>query len=143
MKKFMKIVVFCAALMIGGMIFTPKASANTDISPEMIMKPMFTYINAFNNGFDITDGGEVSILCYLSFRNADEGKISVFLEKYSGGNWVLVKDWAISSPADYANLLTTEYVSSGAQYRMRSFGYVFVGGKMVEASSYTSSPIWY
>lgn len=144
MKKSLFILTLCISLLLGGLM-SGKAVKAAELDAPRIITPMFTNVNAFNTGFEILDNGEAHCMAYLSFRNADSALLIIYLEKYINGNWVVWKSWSTTALQRdiIAYLYGVEPVPKGAQYRMRAFGYVFVGSSIVESVNTTYDPIYY
>lgn len=144
MKKTLFVLTLGISLIIGSLLPAKDVRAS-ELDAQRIITPMFTNVNAFNNTFNILENGEAHCGSYLSFRNADSARIIIYLEQYINGNWVVIKSWTSTAVQEdiYAYCYGTEPVASGAQYRMRSFGYVFIGSSIVESVSHTFDPQYY
>jgi len=122
-------------------------NASTDIETTedetVIIQPKFTNITVFYNDFYITDQGKAVLTSSIDARNVDECKISMYLQRYQNGSWTTVKNWSATESGTFCGLGETWYVMSGYQYRMRSFGYVYLNGKMIESTNYTSKTTVY
>jgi hypothetical protein len=110
---------------------------------EGIVQPQFTNISVFYNDLSINDTGKALITSSITAREIDEIRISTFLQKYEDGQWTTVKHWTTTQSGTLAVLGESWYVVSGYQYRIKSYGYVYQNGKMIESSSYTSRTIIY
>ncbi len=75
----------------------------------------------------------------LSARDVDRCKISMYLQKYQNGSWINVKHWSNTENDTYCDLGKTWYVVSGFQYRMKTYGYVYRNGSLVDYATFTSS----
>jgi hypothetical protein len=98
----------------------------------------FTYISVFYNEFNITDQGKAELTSSIDARNVDEYKISMYLQKYQNGRWVTIKHWFSIENGTFCGLGEIWYVESGYQYRMVSYGYVYIDGVCVENTQYIS-----
>ena len=103
-----------------------------------IIEPMFTNINFFQNSFQISSKGKASVSVYLSARNADQVKVVAYLQQYKDGNWKTVKRWSESRNEMSNGLGEIYYLMSGYSYRLRSYGYVYLDGNLVETTNYIS-----
>jgi hypothetical protein len=108
-----------------------------------IIQPRFTNISVFYNDFYITDQGKAVLISSIDGRNVDECKISMYLQKYQNGSWVTVKHWSATESGTFCGIGETLYVMSGYQYRLKSFGYVYLNEKMIENTNYTSKTTIY
>lgn len=103
-----------------------------------IVTPFFTNITLFQNVFDISTDGKVSISVYLTARNVDSVKVDASLQQFKNGNWLTIKSWTNTSVGTYAGVSGTYYISEGCQYRILSNGYVYQNGFVCENTSYLS-----
>ena len=141
MKKVI-ISILCLSLLTGS-LFVPSKAAAAENNANLVITPMFTNINTFYNVFNIYDGGEACVDSDLIYRNADSGTIVVYLERYITDRWIAIKSWTGTSSDREGYCSGTYYVDSGSQYRIRAYGYVYAGGKLVDSTSYTSGPQYY
>lgn len=105
---------------------------------QNIVKPMFTNIAIFQNDFNITTGGKVELMSYLTARNVTEVAIETNLQQNKNGVWVTIKSWSSASKGTNSGLEGSYFVSTGYKYRMVSKGKVFKNGSLVEETSYIS-----
>ena len=103
----------------------------------------FTYISVFYNEFNITDQGKAELTSSIDARNVDECKVSMYLQKYQNGRWTMIKHWSSTENDTFCGLGEIRYVESGYQYRMVSYGYVYIDGVCVENTQYISDPYVY
>jgi hypothetical protein len=79
-------------------IVTMPAQALIDSSlagnENLLNQERFTYISVFYNEFNITDQGKAELTSSIDVRNVDECKISMYLQKYQNGRWVMTKHWS-------------------------------------------------
>ena len=102
--------------------------------PEIIIQPMYTNINNFISSFDIDDDGRVYIYIIVSARNCDKVRITPMWTTY----WWGLTQIGISRLEEdtFCSLSASQFfVSSDEQYRLRSYAYVYSGGKL--------NPIWW
>lgn len=128
------------------MVVPVNASAEIDTTiekEEVQIQPKFTNISVFYNDFYITDKGKSVLTSYIDARNVDECKISMYLQKYQNGSWVTVKHWSTTEAGTFCGIGESWYVLSGYQYRMRSFGYAYLNGDLIESTNYTSKTVIY
>jgi len=142
MKKTLTIVILCISLVIGNFAINTEVATATDSRAGIIVRPMFTYIDAFNNSFNITTAGKAVMFCFIAVSNADQATVSVYLEKYNNGTWSPVSSWYSSEYETTTSVNASYYVSSG-QYRMRTTGCAYNNGALVELVSYTSYVLTY
>ncbi len=119
------------------------ANNNEMIDNKELISPRFTYINVFQNHFDISVLGKASISVYLNARDVDKVKVVANLEQYKNGNWITVKNWSVKNDKNSVGLGKSYYISSGYLYRLKCSGYVYVNNRLVEMDRMTSSNIWY
>lgn len=115
---------------------------NTE-AENLLIRPMFTNISVFLNDFDITSNGKAILTSSVNARNVDECRVSMYLQRYQNGSWTTIKHWSATESGKLCGLGKTWYVTSGYQYRMISYAYVYQDGKFVESTSYTSRSIVY
>ncbi|HHU74052.1 MAG TPA: hypothetical protein GXZ28_05415 [Clostridiales bacterium] len=107
--------------------------------PEIIIQPMYTNINNFISSFDIDDDGRVYIYIIVSARNCDKVRITAYVDKYIDGVWTQIGVWSRLEEDTFCSLSASQFfVSSDEQYRLRSYAYVYSGGKLVESDMMTS-----
>jgi len=110
---------------------------------EEIVQARFAYIDLFQNSFDIEDNGKSSFSTILWARNVDEVKVYGYLQQYKDGKWKTIKTWSNQANGTECYLSSSWYVASGYSYRFKSYAYLYVGGKFVESTNYTSGNIFY
>jgi len=118
-------------------------SANAVEHEEKVITPRFSYINFFQNDFNITSYGKSQMSSYLNTYNSEEVRITGYLQQYKDGSWKNVKNWTKSIDGTSIMLTKEWYVESGYSYRYVSYGYVYVNGAVVESTSYISNVTWY
>ncbi len=92
----------------------------------------YAYISSFPISFSIGSGGMATMTAYVSARNVDSCKLTIYLQKYENGTWVAVKKWS-GSNADLSCILKqTYYVQSGYSYRMKAYANVYINDVVVE-----------
>ena len=138
MKKVI-ISILCLSLL-AGTLFVPSEAAAAE---NHVITPMFTNVNSFYNVFNIFDDGVACVDSDLTYRNADKGTIVIYLERYITDRWIAIKSWTVTTTDTEVYCTGMYNVDSGAQYRMRAYGYVYVGSKLVETASYTRGPQYY
>jgi len=119
------------------------ANNNEMIDNKEVISPRFTYINLFQNHFDISDYGKASISVYLNARDVDQVKVVANLQQYRNGNWRTIKSWSAKNDKNSAGIGKNYYISSGYLYRLKCYGYVYVNNRLVEMDRMTSKSIWY
>jgi hypothetical protein len=136
-KKMIFVVVVLLALSV---LFPASALAASD----GVMSPMFTYISSVDSNLSISSSGtatvSASIICYSS---VDSTSVSSYLQRYSGGTWNTIKSWSGSDDDATANMYGTYAVTSGYNYRVRSYFYAYVNGSVVESTSRTTGTLYY
>jgi len=110
---------------------------------EEIVQAKFAYIDLFQNSFDIEDNGKSSFSTILWARNVDEVKVYGYLQQYKDGKWKTIKTWSNQANGTECYLSSSWYVASGYSYRFKSSAYLYVDGKYVESTSYTSGNIYH
>ena len=103
-----------------------------------IVTQFFTNITLFQNVFDISTDGKVTISVYLTARNVESVKIDASLQQFKNGNWLTIKSWTNTSAGTYAGVSGTYYVAKGYQYRLVSSGYVYKSGNIIEQTDFYS-----
>ncbi len=132
-------VIFMAVVLLGLSLI----SANAAEFEKEIITPKFSYINSFYNDFEISDSGNVSVSSYLNVDNSNQVKITGYLQQFNDGSWKTVKSWSNTSSGNDVVLKKEWTVASGYTYRYVSYGFVYVGGSMVESTRNESSKIYY
>lgn len=140
MKKCKKIAAICLALVMCTFLLPVEAGAVSKLDP--IIRPMYTDIDSFTNSFDINSSGRASVFTGVYAGLADSTSVSVYLERYNNGYWSSVNSWYGSANGSYAYAGGDYYVAHG-QYRIRSYCYVYIGGRMTDSDSYTSYIVTY
>ncbi|MBN2285979.1 MAG: hypothetical protein JXQ26_00160 [Tissierellales bacterium] len=108
-----------------------------------IITPKFSYIRNFLNEFQISDTGKASVSSYLYAENADEVRVTGYLQQYKNGGWNNVKSWTESATGKNVTLGKDWYVESGYTYRYIAYGYIYVDGYVVESTSYVCDTVTY
>ncbi len=120
----------------------PVYAFETDATPVLadnaIIRPQFTNISIFQNVFDISSNGKVSVTTYLTSRNVDEVRVEASLQQNKNGSWVTLKSWSNASAGTHSGLNGTYYVLKGYDYRIVSSGKVYNNGTLIEQTSYVS-----
>lgn len=98
----------------------------------------FSYIDSFENTFNISSKGKATVTSYLIAQNGDNLKVVTKLQQYKNGYWKTIKSWSKKKKAISCGVNGTWYVRKGDRYRMVSYGYTYKDGKMVESTTYTS-----
>ena len=120
------------------MIPVEAKQTNDKKNDEEIVQVRFAYIDVYQNTFDIEDNGKASFATVLSSRNVDEVQLYGYLQQYSNGRWITLKTWSNKMNGTEGYLSGSWYVASGYSYRFKSNAYLYVDGKFVESTSYTS-----
>lgn len=144
MRKSSRILGFiCAVLLI--MTMPAYATENQLLTEKEIVTPQlrFSNINILCVDFGISSSGKARVESVLSARDCDKVKINMYLQRYQNGNWVSIKSWSDTRNSTSMLLSKEWYVASGYQYRMKSYGYVYNNGQLVESSSLVSQSIIY
>ncbi|MDF2539217.1 MAG: hypothetical protein K0S76_2238 [Herbinix sp.] len=141
MKKILIIITVSCTLLLISSLSQSEALAATVNEVNVVMRPMYTNVISFNNYINIINGNEVNVESNLSYHNADEARIVVYLEQYINGNWVVLQGWSNSGSDLYLYVNGSRIVSTGSQCRMRAYGYVYDGGKIIETASFTSATV--
>ncbi len=110
---------------------------------EEIVQVRFSYINLFQNSFDIADNGKSSFSTILWSRNIDEVELYSHLQQYKDGEWKTIKTWSNEANGTECYLSNSWYVASGYYYRFKASAYLYVDGKYVESTNYTSENIYH
>jgi len=120
------------------------AYATGTVEPEpIIVKPMWSHVNQFNNSFSITPAGMADIESTLYAFEVDVIEIKVDLQQFKNGSWVTIKSWTETTDYVVCKLVGKWYVVKGYGYRMVATGRVYIGGQMVEEVSFSSRVIYY
>ncbi len=122
-------------MMFSSVFADESAEKNINLAKQL----RFTNINYFINTFYITDSGKAVMESALSARDVDQCKVSMYLQKYQNGSWVNVKHWSNLENSTYCDLGKTWYLVSGFQYRMKTYGYVYRDGSLVDYTTFVSS----
>lgn len=107
--------------------------------PFDVIRPRFSNIIVFNNDFYINSSGEAVMSSTLDAHGVDEGKITVYLQRYQNGSWVNVKTFSSRKSGGFVTLSESYSVSRGYSYRMKSYGNVYKNGSVVEGTSFVST----
>ena len=88
-------------------------SANAVEHEEKVITPRFSYINFFQNDFNITSYGKSQMSSYLNTYNSEEVRVTEYLQQYKDGSWKNVKNWTKSIDGTSIMLTKKLYVESG------------------------------
>ena len=116
------IALFCS------MSITGFASGNTDFAekpPEIGIK--MTYIQQVSTKLTIAPNGlSRSTAKIYAYSGVDSVRISMYLQRYNNG-WETVKHWSQNFSGTIGSLNKTWYVTSGYNYRVRTYFYAYDG----------------
>lgn len=140
-KVILQVLVYCLLLN----LFQVPAFANKEIEFQESLKyqTRFSNINVFQNYLEISDRGKASITTHINARNVDKVKVVAYLQQYKKGKWTTIKTWSVTEDEMSGGLGKTYYVMSGNSYRLKSYGYVYSDGTLVEKTSYVSDAVEY
>ena len=110
-----------------------------EYSEQIIVQPYFTNISIFQNLFDISSDGKVSVTVYLTAQNVDSVKVDANLQQFKNGFWTTIKSWSNTSVGTNAGLSGTYYVAKGYNYRLVSNGTVYKSISIIETTTFTST----
>ncbi|MBI9010861.1 MAG: hypothetical protein JEZ08_01425 [Clostridiales bacterium] len=99
----------------------------------------FSNISVFYNVFEITSGGKALLTSSITSRGTDKIKIVTYLQSYENRRWVNIKTWSTTQPGTICVLGEQWYVTSGHQYRMKSYAYVYKDNQFLESTVFTSN----
>lgn len=133
----------CLLLLLSSVPVQANSNIEQIFDKTPVIQPRFTNIRFFDNTFDIADNGKASVTSLLAANGSNQITISAYLQKYQNGRWTTVKHWTTTQKGSQAALGVSWYITSGYQYRLVSYGYVYSAGKLLESTSYTSSTRWY
>lgn len=140
MKKYKKLVAICLTLVICTFLFPVEVGAIA--GADRIIKPMYVDIDVYSNSFDINSNGLACVFTSVYAATADNTSVSVYLEKFNNGSWSYVNSWYGSGVGAYSYAGGDYYVAHG-QYRIRSYCYVYIDGRMTDSDSYISYVVTY
>lgn len=145
MKKYLKIILtLCLILSI--MSAPSYALTKNAAADEMVIRPMFTYINVMSNYIDINRNGKATVTATLSTTNeVDQVEVEVQLQQYdiNSYSWKTIKTWSDFDDGCIAVAGGTWYVKKGYLYRAVAYGYVYINGEMVEDHKMVSQAEYY
>lgn len=123
--------------------FADNTPVEADLASDIVITPDYVEIQQYYNYFGINGSGMAMCDSSVTAINSDKIQLSVLLQKYTGGNWVLVKSWNTTSYEGAAIISEDYYLVSGYQYRMKSFVYVYIDNILVDSDNYTSDYLIY
>lgn len=106
-----------------------------------LIAPQFTYISSLSSGLSINSSGKAICAGLASAYNSSHTtKLTVELQKSSGGGWSTIKSWSASSTGtSIADIEESFYVVRGA-YRVCATAKVYnVSGGLLETQSLYSA----
>lgn len=100
-------------------------------------------INAIGAGLTITSSGYATCTSSLEMTySSDTATLYMFLQRLVGGTWETVNSWTTSG-SFYIAQTGYFYVTKGYTYRVRSVGYVYTNGTLVDTDSINSYTVIY
>ncbi|GEM_PF-397224 len=141
-KLLSSMLILVIILSVGNVPVDAKQTKDSKKDKEII-QTRFAYIDLFQNSFDIEDNGKSSFSIILWARSVDEAKVYGYLQQYKDGKWKTIKTWSNEANGTECYLSSSWYVASGYSYRFKSSAYLYVDGKYVESTSYTSGNIYH
>ncbi len=113
-----------------------------DLQKEII-QPRFTYINVFQNSFNISNNGKATAEVFLYAHDVDQVEVQANIQQYNNGAWQTIKSWSSTQQGTSCRLGKSWYVESGYSYRLVSYGYVYRNNAIVEYTVYIGSAKYY
>ncbi len=113
--------------------------ANAAVS-EPEMSPMALYYTDAYTELSISSKGVAKITSSM-IGNDDTTKVKVtlFLQKYSGGKWTTVKEWDDSKSSQNLTTVKSTDVSKGYEYRTQATFTVYSGLKYTKVLKYSGT----
>ncbi len=134
-KRLTVLILLCLMLFVSAL----PSQAQQWSSPNGGYVPFFAYITLFETCLDITSLGRADVDVFIYAPQADETAVSAELQQYKNFSWTTIKTWSHRSEGRSCGMGVSYYVPSGYLYRVKSYGYVYVDGEMVESTSITTS----
>lgn len=108
-------------------------ASTKDVRPSSVDLMRFTNIISFTCSIDVTSSGTAN--CYSSIRasSADKVKIVMYLQQNVSGTWKSIKSWSRTDPGTSMYLDGSYSVNTSNSFRVKSYGYVYVGTSIVES----------
>lgn len=106
--------------------------------------PFMLYTNSTTTGFSISTSGTAAGYASVVGYKGTTTKIVIYLylEKYSGGTWIIDGSWSSVSFSYRASLNVSKSVAHGYTYRLRGFYYVYSGSNY-ERTDVVSASLYY
>jgi hypothetical protein len=116
------------------------AATQKSLGSDIIMQPMWTYLDYIHNDFSINSSGVASMSSSISCDNSyvDNVKMTNLLQRYQSGSWSTVTTWTKTADGDATSWSKTYTVSSGYTYRLLTYFYCYHGTTLLENSSTVS-----
>lgn len=114
-------------------------------APDVIYQPCFTYINYATCGMDINSSGKASMASTIVAYSGtvDQVRMNNYLQRYQDGSWTTVKSWSQTTEGTIGVWAKSYYVTSGYNYRQKTYFYVYDGSTVIESTSLTSGIVYY
>jgi hypothetical protein len=104
---------------------------------------LWTYINLVSNWMDISSSGQASMTSVIyAYSGVDKVVMNNYLQRLVNGSWTTVKNWSNTYYDDFGSWSQTWYVTSGYNYRLRTYFYAYDGSSS-ESTSLTSGTVYY
>jgi hypothetical protein len=136
MKRILMVVLAAALLACVPGVALAGNRIQADMSEDMIISPMFTYINDADCDLSISANGvasmDASIECGPSVNKI---RIVPNLQRYSGGSWQTVESWSQYYYSNTADWSRTYNVTSGYTYRLYVYFYAYNGSTLLESTT--------
>ena len=137
-KSIYKIIIVCLVFCT---MAVPVFAESTRVTEDY--QTRFTNINVFMNHLEISDSGKASVTTHINGRDCDQVKVVAYLQQYKDGQWKTIKSWSETSEGTIGGIGKSYYVMSGNSYRLKSYGYVYGEGKLLDKTSYVGDTIKY
>lgn len=121
------------------------ADGATNVNPQGIISPQFTYISYLNPGLAISSSGLASCVgAAAGYFDSYTTVVTAELQKSSGSSWSKIKTWTASATGAAIALAEGEYYVVHGTYRVCATAKIYdASGKLLETQSLYSPVVTY
>lgn len=136
MKKCKRIllVIMTCLILLPTTTYAGNFPSDLESTDEFIISPRFSAIHIFRGSITV-HSSYVDVEGLLHATVGDKTKLVANLQKYDGGRWVTVKTLSTTSSGTLCSMDEKVYTSTGYKFRVKLYGYVYSGGRLLESTS--------
>ena len=132
MKKVVAMVLIIGLLFaMSGTMYAAEETTEGLLSLDTNPSVRYTYIDDIKIGLNISSSGLATCTAILDgYSTVDKMRISAYLQRNVGGAWTTVQHWTQDYNTNYAVWARSYYVTSGYQYRLAAYCYMYSGSNV-------------